>query len=288
MVAYSDPRPISPSLNETRGVIISRTDPASADGEAAANDEAVFRALAHPVRRAILDLLSRQDGLTLKELAEPFDMTRQGCSKHIAVLEEARLVVSRPAGKEKHHYLNAAPVQSIYDRWVSRYARPWVRAMGDLKRRLESEEESMALPELIVETYIETTPERLWQALTRGDDTERYYFGTRLETSLEPGSPYRYLGAEGRTSISGTIVSADPPRELVMTFLPGWVLEERTRPSRATFTIEQRGALCKLTLVHDRIDPEDSVAGDYRGGWAQVLAGLKTLLETGRPMALPG
>lgn len=241
------------------------------------------------MRRAILDLLREQGGLTLKELAEPFDMTRQGCSKHLAVLEEAGLVVSRPAGKEKHHHLNAAPVQSIYDRWVSHYAKPWVRAMGDLKRRLESQEETrMSLPDLIVETYIQTTPERLWQALTRGEDTERYYFGTRLETSLEPGSPYRYLGTDGRVAISGTIVSADPPRELVMTFLPGWVPEERTRPSRATFTIEQRGAVCKLTLVHDRIDQEDSVAGDYRGGWAQVLAGLKTLLETGRPLALPG
>lgn len=241
------------------------------------------------MRRALLDLLAERDGRTLKELAEPFAMTRQGCSKHLAVLEEAHVVVVKTVGKERHHYLNADPIQRMYDRWVSRYARPWTQMVADVRRRAETTPEvPMHHPELVVETFVETTPERLWQALVDPDDTERYYFGGRFDGSVAPGSAYRYLAPDGTVLISGTVVSADPPRELVMTFLPGWVPEGETRPSRATFTIEARGPVCRLTVVHDRISVEDALAGSYRSGWSQVLAGLKTLLETGRPLAPVG
>jgi uncharacterized protein YndB with AHSA1/START domain/DNA-binding transcriptional ArsR family regulator len=248
----------------------------------------VFRALAHPVRRTLLDILSGRDGLTLRDLTERVPMTRQGCSKHLAVLEAAHLVVSHAVGREKRHYLNAAPIQTLYERWVSRYARPWARALHDVTTRLEAAEEHlMHHPDLVIETFIETTPERLWHALTSGDVTPSYYYGTRLETDLAPGSPYTYRSSDGAVLLSGTIEAVDPPWMLAMTFLPGWVDASATRASRAVFTIEQRGPTCRLTLRHERIHRDDTEAGSYRGGWSLVLAGLKTLLETGRPMAAP-
>jgi uncharacterized protein YndB with AHSA1/START domain/DNA-binding transcriptional ArsR family regulator len=232
----------------------------------------------------VLDRLADRPGMTLKELAEGFAMTRQGCSKHLAVLEAAHVVVVQSVGKERHHYLNADPIQRMYDRWVSRYARPWARAVAGLRRRVEIKETTMHSPELVIETYIATTPERLWQSLIDPDDTERYYFAGRFDGNPKAGSPYRYVGPDGSVLISGTIVSADPPRELVMTFLPEWAPDAATVPSRATFTIEPRGSVCKLTLRHDRIALDDALAPTYRSGWSQVLASLKTLLETGEPL----
>jgi DNA-binding transcriptional ArsR family regulator len=98
----------------------------------------VFKALADPTRRSLLDELFKQDGQTLSALDERFDMTRFGVMKHLRVLEEAGLVTTRRRGREKLHFLNPVPIQLIHDRWVSKYAEPWAATLTGLKRRLEA------------------------------------------------------------------------------------------------------------------------------------------------------
>src|SRR5271165_4749411 len=119
----------------------------------------VFKALADPTRRDLLDELFREDGQTLGMLEERFSMTRFGVMKHLKVLEAAGLVVTRRRGREKLHFLNPVPIRLIHDRWVSKYAEPWVAGLSDLKHTLED-----GMMEKVFEIYIKTTPERLWQA----------------------------------------------------------------------------------------------------------------------------
>src|SRR5215468_7190659 len=118
----------------------------------------VFRALADPTRRNLLDELFRRDGQTLTQLEARFPMTRFGVMKHLRQLEEAGLVVTRRRGREKLHFLNPVPIRLVHDRWVSKYAEPWAAALRELKTGLESPKEK------VFEIYIRTTPERLWEA----------------------------------------------------------------------------------------------------------------------------
>src|ERR1700738_4831958 len=134
--------------------------------------DAVFRALADPTRRSLLDDLFKQDGQTLSALEERLPMTRFGVMKHLRVLEEAGLVVTRRRGREKLHFLNAVPIRLIHDRWVSKYAEPWAATLTGLKRTLEED-----VMEKVFEIYIKTTPERLWQAITDSDLRRKYNFG---------------------------------------------------------------------------------------------------------------
>jgi DNA-binding transcriptional ArsR family regulator len=97
----------------------------------------LFKALADPSRRGLLDLLHKHDGRTLNELCEPMDMTRQGVTQHLAVLEAANLVATMRRGREKLHFINPVPLQEIYDRWIAKFEKPRLRALNDLKRRLE-------------------------------------------------------------------------------------------------------------------------------------------------------
>jgi DNA-binding transcriptional ArsR family regulator len=99
--------------------------------------DAVFKALADPTRRGLLDELFKRDGQTLTALEERLPMTRFGVMKHLRVLEEANLVVSRKQGREKLHFLNPVPIRLVHDRWVSKYAEPWVSALSELKSTLE-------------------------------------------------------------------------------------------------------------------------------------------------------
>ncbi len=101
----------------------------------------VFKALADPTRRRLLDELFARDGQTLTELEEGLPMTRFGVMKHLRVLEEAGLITTRRQGRSKLHYLNAVPIRLIHDRWVSKYAEPWAAGLSGLKRHLESEED---------------------------------------------------------------------------------------------------------------------------------------------------
>ncbi len=244
--------------------------------------EPVFRALADPTRRALLDELFRQDGQPLGGLAARFAMTRVAVAKHLRLLEAAGLVVTRRQGREKLHYLNPVPIRLIHDRWVSKYTEVWAAGLAELKHDLE------ATVEKVFEIYIRTTPERLWQAITDPETRARYQFGARIESDWAPGSDYRVVHSGGAGAlIEGENVEVDPPRRLVQTMRAVWdddVAREGT--SRVTWEIEPVGDSCRLTVTHDqlRADADEHVYG----GWPMILSGLKTWLETGAELTTPG
>lgn len=235
-----------------------------------------------------MDLLREREGRTLTELSTRFPVSRQAVMSHLRVLEAAGLVLTEKVGRERLHYLNPVPIQYVYDRWVDRYVRPLARHLTRLKYDLEETMTTTTKTEKrILEIYIATTAEALWNALLDPDATERYYFGTRFEGEAKAGSPYAYRAGD-RKLLDGTIVEAVPHERLVMTFRPLMNLGENGDPaelntSRVTYTIVQEGDLCQLRLVHDEMDERDTVEG-YASGWARILSGLKTLLETGRPL----
>lgn len=101
------------------------------------NTDALFKALADPSRRKLLDLLQAHDGRRLNELCEHLDMTRQGVTQHLDILEAANLVASVRRGREKLHFLNPVPLQEIYERWIAKFEKPRLKALAELKQRLE-------------------------------------------------------------------------------------------------------------------------------------------------------
>jgi uncharacterized protein YndB with AHSA1/START domain len=248
----------------------------------------VFRALADPSRRRLLDELFARDGRTLGELEAVLPaMTRFGVMKHLRALERAGLVTSRKVGREKIHYLNPVPIRRIFDRWTSKYARPFTRALADLKRRLEGDEEmSRPGPKHVYEVYIRTTPEKLWQAITDPAFTRRYFFDQSVESTWEEGAPYVHRAPGGELRIEGTVVEIDPPRRLVQTFSCPKPETAADRPSRVTWLIEPKGEACKLTLTHDEFDGETATYKSVGKGWSTILSGLKTLIETGTPLVV--
>src|SRR5436189_4296248 len=243
----------------------------------------VFRALADPTRRSLLDELYREDGQTLGALEQRLPMTRFGVMKHLKVLEEAGLVVTRRRGREKLHFLNPVPIRLVHDRWVSKYAEPWAAALSGLKTRLEDR-----TMEKVFEIYIKTTPERLWKAITDSEMRQRYSFGVGIETDWTPGSPYRATAGGGAIPISeGENLEVEPPRRLVQSFNALWSDDVKAEgTSRVTWEIEPVGDSCRLTVTHDQLreDANDQIYG----GWPQILSGLKTLLETGESLTTPG
>jgi uncharacterized protein YndB with AHSA1/START domain len=245
--------------------------------------DAVFRALADPSRRSLLDALFARDGQTLSELEHRLPQTRFGVMKHLRVLEDAGLITTRRRGREKLHFLNPVPIRLVHDRWVSKYAEPWAATLTGLKRRLE--ERTM---EKVFEIYIKTTPERLWEAITDSELRSRYTFGVGISSDWTPGSRYEAVHPNGPTPISeGENLEIDRPRRLVQSFNALWSDDVREAgTSRVTWEIEPVGDSCRLTVVHDQL-PEDANPELY-GGWPMILSGLKTLLETGENLTTPG
>lgn len=265
--------------------------------------DAVFKALADPSRRELLDRLNARNGQTLGELCQGLTMARQSVTKHLAVLEAAGLVTSARRGREKIHHLNAAPINDIADRWIGRYNRPRADALADLKRALE--DGTMNETEFVYTTHIRTTADALWQALTEPAFTLRYW-DTALHSDWQVGSPVLWqTGPDGEPEDLGHVVlESDPPRRLAYTwhtFQPqhaevfGWSQErlaelQQERLSKVTFDIEPAGRHVKLTVTHDDFEPGSvmlqAISGTLppSGGWPELLADLKTLLETGETM----
>ncbi|MEQ1768853.1 MAG: metalloregulator ArsR/SmtB family transcription factor [Devosia sp.] len=243
----------------------------------------VFKALADPTRRRLLDTLRDRGGLTLTELEVGLGMTRFGVMKHLKVLEDANLIVTRRDGRFKHHYLNALPIQEVADRWMAPYGKPLVRFALDLKNSLENPVPMADRPDFVLQTYIRTTQQALWDALTKGEITQQYYYGGRLETNLKKGGPFRYIGPDGKVLLGGEIVEIDPISRLVSTFLPGWT--GKAQPTLVTFELVTVGEAVKFTITHH--DVAKTADAGVVDGWPVVVAGLKTLLETGKPLVLP-
>ncbi len=253
----------------------------------------VFKALADPSRRQLLDSLNSRNGQTLRELCEGHDMARQSVSKHLGVLEATNLVTTVRRGREKLHYLNAAPINEIGERWITRYEGERVRALADLKRALE--ETTVNKPSFVYTTYIRTTPERLWQALTDPAFT-RQYWGATFRTDWKPGSTmgWELFGVRIHDP-EQVVLESEPPRRLSYSWhtptpelLDLLELTEEARErltaegrSKVTFEIEPLDELVKLTVVHDGFEAGSLFASLVSQGWPRILSNLKTLLETG-------
>ena len=261
----------------------------------------VFKALADPTRRRLLDSLNARDGQSLRELSADLEMTRQAVTTHRLVLEMAGLVIAVRRGRERLHYLNAAPIADIARRWINRYHRERVHALTDLKHALEGH--PMSKPEFVYVTYIKTTPEKLWRALTDPAFTRRYW-GLEFESDWEKGSPLVWTEFGVRIEDPDQVVLvSEPYRRLSYTwhtFTPEWgealaargmtpdieALAAEPR-SKVTFEIEETGDAVRLTVVHDGFEPGSRVLADISQGWPGLLSNLKTLLETGEPYQAP-
>jgi uncharacterized protein YndB with AHSA1/START domain len=241
----------------------------------------VFKALADPTRRALLDALFVEDGQTLGMLCGRVDMTRFGVMKHLSVLEEADLVVTKRRGREKFHFLNPVPIRLIHDRWVSKYAEPWVAGLSEIKERLERQMEK------VFEIYIRTTPERLWEAITDPDIRAKYNFGAGVTSEWKVGSPLRMGAPSGALLGEGEVLQIDPPRRLVHTMVALWGEDVKSEgASRVTWEIEPIEDSCRLLVTHDEL--REGANEQLYGGWPMILSGLKTWLESGELLTTPG
>jgi uncharacterized protein YndB with AHSA1/START domain len=244
----------------------------------------VFKALADPTRRGLLDELFKQDGQTLSALEERVPMTRFGVMKHLKVLEEAGLVVTKKRGREKLHFLNVVPIRLVHDRWVSKYAEPWAASLTGLKRRLEE-----ATMEKVFEIYIRTSAERLWEAITDPEQRQVYNFGVGVVSDWTNGSKYesKSFNHSDIAIADGENLEVDPPRKLVQSFTARWSEDvEREGTSRVTWEIEPVADSCRLRVTHDQL--REGAHDELYGGWPMILSGLKTFLETGERLTTPG
>jgi uncharacterized protein YndB with AHSA1/START domain len=165
---------------------------------------------------------------------------------------------------------------------VSKYRAPFAAALSDLKFRLEG---AMAETQLY-ELFIRTTPEKLWEALTDGEVTKKYFHGETMKSDWKAGSSWHSIGPSGARDVEGKVVESDPPRRLVITWHILYAKEFADEVSKVTFLIAPRGPVCKLTATHELQDAPRT-AGHVREGWIYILSGLKTLLETGASMPAP-
>lgn len=258
----------------------------------------VFKALADPTRRQLLDRLNDRNGQNLTDLCDGTGMTRQTVTKHLEVLEGAGLVVVVRRGRERLHYLNAAPIHDIADRWIDQYHRQRVRALADLRDALEG---TMPTQSFAYTTYIKTTPQQLWEGLTNPAFTRRYW-QNEFVTDWQQGSPMTWIH-QGVTigDPEQIVVEAEPYTRLSYTWhtitpemaasvgidddLAATLRAERR--STVTFEIEDLGGTCKLAVLHHDFDEDSTMVTMVREGWPPLISSLKTLLETGDVLALP-
>lgn len=252
--------------------------------------DAVFKALSDDTRRQLLDMLKEKDGQTLSELESNLGMTRFGVMKHLKILEEASLVVTRKSGRFKYHYLNAVPLQTVIDRWIDPLVqKPMSRLVLDLKSELEGEEPMSldtrtAKPDFVLETFIKTTAEKLWQALTKPEHIQKYHFLHPLPNNeKKSGAKVDYVLPNGHNMLTFEVVDEEPGKRLDMTFEPHFA-EQEVPVSRCVYEIEEMGEVCKLTIMHFQIVP--GLEG-VRSGWSTIASGLKTYLESGEVL-FPG
>jgi uncharacterized protein YndB with AHSA1/START domain/DNA-binding transcriptional ArsR family regulator len=251
----------------------------------AGESDKVFKALADATRRQVLDSLHQRNGQTLGELCGQLAMARQSAAQHIAVLEAASLVSTIWRGREKLHYLNPVPLHEIQERWIGKFERPRLGALSTLKRR--AEEHGMAgRPDYVYVTYIQSTPGRVWHALTDADLSAAYW-GHSNVSEWQPGSRWEHRRTDGSgiADVAGTVLETEPPRRLVMTFDPPGE-QPPGGSSTVTFEIEPYLDIVRLTVTHENLADEETFRA-ASAGWPAVLANLKSLLETGHALPQP-
>ncbi|HLM23261.1 MAG TPA: SRPBCC domain-containing protein [Propionibacteriaceae bacterium] len=259
----------------------------------------VFRALADPTRRAVLDSLFSRDGQTLNELCDQFpEMTRFGVMKHLSVLTEGNLVTTARQGRTKRHYLNPVPIEQVANRWISKYAARFTSALVALDDQVladqqpeEPREGRMSLTAHVYQIYIAATPEQVWSAITESEWTRRYFHTTSFVEPPQQGRPYLTIGVDGRPAVDGIIEemqrpAAGRPGRFVQTWHTRYDPElEHEPPSRVEWTIESAGeGLTRVRLVHGNLEQSPLTWQNVKDGWVWILNSMKTLLETGHPL----
>jgi uncharacterized protein YndB with AHSA1/START domain/DNA-binding transcriptional ArsR family regulator len=255
----------------------------------------IFRALADPTRRLLLDRLREQNGQTLGELCERLEMTRQSATQHLDLLVRANLVTVVRRGRERLHYLNPVPIHEIEERWISGFEKPRLRALSAIKNLAEEQglTTTMAenttgtasgtspVPDYVYVTYIRATGAQVWQALTDADLTARFWGHANI-SDWQPGSSWEHRRADGSgvVDVVGRVLEAEPPSRLVITFDDVPDPESPREPSVVTFLIEPYQDIVRLTVTHEKL-PNAEMLGGISQGWPAVLANLKSLLETG-------
>lgn len=241
------------------------------------SDEQVFKALADPTRRSLLDRLRERNGLTLTELCEGIEMARQSATQHVEILEAANLISVARRGREKFHYLNPVPLHEIQERWIAKFEQPRLHSLSTIKRKAESMSDR---PTCVYVIYIESTPENVWQALTDADQTALYW-GHSNVSDWKVGSRWEHQRTDGSqiADCVGTVLESSPPSRLVITWADPST-EHTEQPTRVTFLIEPHGQIVRLTVTHENL-PDEANRAQAASGWAAVLSNLKSLLETG-------
>ena len=255
----------------------------------------IFRALADPTRRLLLDRLREHNGQTLSELCEQLEMTRQSATQHLDLLVRANLVTVVRRGRERLHYLNPVPIHEIEERWISGFEKPRLRALSAIKNLAEEQglistmtenatgtaSGTAPVPDYVYVTYIRATDLQVWQTLTDADLTARFWGHANI-SDWQPGSSWEHRRADGSgvVDVVGRVLEAEPPTRLVITFDDVPDPESPREPSVVTFLIEPYQDIVRLTVTHEKL-PNVEMLGGISQGWPAVLANLKSLLETG-------
>lgn len=253
------------------------------------DDDKVFKALADPARRRLLDRLRLRNGQTLTELCAAMDMTRQSVTQHLGLLEDANLISTTRRGREKLHHINPVPLHDVYERWVRNFEIGRLSLLHDLKLQLERKNEMTEASESFVYvTYIRTTPEKAFEAITTPEIARRYW-GHENVSDWTPGAKWEHVraNAERPVEIVGSVVECDPSRRLVITWSAASQADDPDARSRVAFAIEDaEGGMVRLTVTHDGLQPGSSMAKGISKGWPLVLSSLKSFLETGTGLEL--
>lgn len=252
----------------------------------------VFRAINDSGRRRLLDALFERDGRTLGELTEVLpEMTRYGVMKHLKVLEDAALVTTLRRGRQKLHYLNPVPVRLVHDRWISKYAQHRVAGVAALATHIESNRQgdTMTAPDHVYTAYINAPASRVWEAITDPDLTQQYFYGTRVESTWQPGDAMNYRSADGGQLVStGEIIAVDEPARLEFTFHALWdPALEAEGPVREIWSLDETAGMTRLTIEVHGAPAGSRTLTDFSDGFPYIVSGLKTLVETGASLPAP-
>lgn len=245
----------------------------------------IFNALGDKSRRYLLDLLYERNGQSLTELSSKLDMSRQAVTKHLKLLEAAGLVTPIWKGKEKLHYLNPVPLRLIYSRWISKFDENRIAGLYDLKDSLENYTQEVKMKGFLYQIVIASSPEKVWEAITKPEFTQKFWFGRSVISDWSIGSAVTVVTPEGQEEVNGKVLEFDPYKRLSYTWkTPDVTVEDATT---VVFELQAMGPMVKLTILHD-IDAESAKFEQAAAGWTIILCGLKTFLETGAPMpAMP-
>ena len=255
----------------------------------------VFRALADPTRRALLDALFESDGQSVGALSARFpELTRFAVMKHLRVLAEANLIATQRQGRSTLHYLNPVPIAQLAERWISKYAAPFSSALVGLDRHVRQHLRGapMSRPAHVYQIYIAATPEQVWTAMTDSEWRRRYFHDTAFTEPPAAGRPYLTALPDGRPASDGLIEEMSPPASgRAGRFVHTWHVrydEEMAaeRPGRVEWTVTSAAeGLTLVRLVHSGLEESPLTWENVKDGWVWILDGMKTLLETGK--ALP-